>query len=246
MGFMISDVTMSPFSVSIATDSTADIEVADRRAEKTTSRPSSITESARRRLSAAPAWEHKLNEKHLGKVPSQSQTVRFFDRSRQTRRVLLDCLWMWSGTALICAALAALLWYFVSITDGATRVQKYVFNTISNGLLLLLGIAFAAQFKQYCEMMRWRFLASPYWTLDEFDEVLDCDSWRSASRLITRKRDKGWVPAQHQVVAGAWVFTFTVFNIVSAALGLTYSLENADSGAHLTKGRWNSPHLPTF
>lgn len=115
-------------------------------------------------------------------------------------------------------------------------MQKYVFNTISNGLLLVLGIAFAAQFKQYCEMMRWRFLASSYWTLDEFDEVLGCDSWRSAIRLIARKRNKSWLPAKSQVVAAAWVLTFVIFNIIIAALGLTYSLENADSGAHLTWG----------
>lgn len=203
---------------------------------KPVSRPSGSSETPMKRLSAAPAWEHKLSEKHLHQAPSPSQTVRYFDRGRQTRRVLIDCLWMWSGTALICAGLAILLWYYQSIQNGATRWQKYTFNTVSNGLLLLLGIAFAAQFKQYCEMMRWRFLASSYWTLDELDEVLGCDSWRSAIRLIARKRRKGWLPGKSQVVAAVWVLTFVVFNVVSAALGLTYALEDAETGAHLSWG----------
>ena len=183
-----------------------------------------------RRLSGAPAWEHRLSEKHLEKAPSTSKTVRYFDRSRQNRRVFLDCLWMWFGTAVICAGIAVVLAVSQhrSMINGLSSWEKYTFNTLINGLLLILGIAFAAQFKQYCEMMRWRFLASSYRSLDEFDEVMGCDSWRSAIRLIYKRSKKSWYPNKSQVLAVTWVLIFSIFNVFAALLGLTYGLDPAE------------------
>lgn len=68
-------------------------------------------------ISEAP-YTHKLTEKHLRNVPSNSNTVRFFDRKRQTRRVFLDCFYMWLGTAVICGALGGVIAGFSSIKDG--------------------------------------------------------------------------------------------------------------------------------
>lgn len=143
---------------------------------------------------------------------------------------------MWLGTALICAGIAAVLLFFQSIKGGLSKWQKYVFNTLINGLLLILGIAFAAQFKQYCEMMRWRFLASSYRSLDEFDEVMGCDSWRSAIRLIYKRSKKSWYPNKSQVLAVAWVLIFSAFNVLAAFLGLTYGLDPSDTVRHLSPG----------
>lgn len=192
-----------------------------------------------RRVSGGPAWEHKLSDKHLEKAPSTSKTVRYFDRSRQNRRVFLDCLWMWLGTALICAGIAAVLAtsQHISSKNGLLAWQRSLFNTLINGLLLILGIAFAAQFKQYCEMMRWRFLTSSYRTLDEFDEVMSCDSWRSAIRLIYKRSKKSWYPNKSQVLAVAWVLIFSAFNIFAAALGLTYALEPSEVIVHTSPGK---------
>lgn len=197
-------------------------------------------------MSGGPAWEHKLSDKYLEKAPSTSKTVRYFDRSRQNRRVFLDCLWMWFGTALICAGLAAVLAVFehISRDPGLSSWERYLFNTLINGLLLILGVAFAAQFKQYCEMMRWRFLTSSYRSLDEFDEVMGCDSWRSAIRLIFKRSKKTWYPNKSQLLAAAWVLIFSAFNVFAALLGLTYALEPSQDLAYSTPGErfplaWN-------
>lgn len=210
---------------------------ANNEAAKTSSRLSAG--EAWRRVSGGPAWEHKLSDKHLEKAPSTSQTVRYFDRSRQNRRVFLDCLWMWFGTALICAGIAAVLAIsqHVSSKNGLSSWQRPLFNTMINGLLLILGIAFAAQFKQYCEMMRWRFLTASYRTLDEFDEVLGCDSWRSAIKLIYKGSKKSWYPNKSQVLALAWVLFFSAFNILAAALGLTYGLEPSEDFVRTSPGK---------
>lgn len=47
-----------------------------------------------------------------------TDTTRYFDRGRQTRRVFLDCFKMWLVTAVICAGLAGTLAGFSSFETG--------------------------------------------------------------------------------------------------------------------------------
>lgn len=99
-----------------------------------------------------PAWEHHL-PRTQAKTASDSSTTRFFNRSRRTRRVLIDCFITWTGTALTCAGLAGVMIHDSS-REQITQTEKYRFNATITGLSILLGLSFAAQFKQYCEMLR--------------------------------------------------------------------------------------------
>ncbi|EXJ54188.1 hypothetical protein A1O7_09525 [Cladophialophora yegresii CBS 114405] len=182
-------------------------------------------------------WEHQLNEKHIRAAPKTTETVRYFDPRRQTRRVFLDCLFMWFWTVGICAALAGTMYGFSTIVTGLTRRQKYVYNALITGLSIVLGLAFAAQFKQYAEMMRWRFLASQYRKIQDFEDVLGCDSYRSALRVMWRGHRRGtWYPSKAQVLATFWILVFVVFNVCTALLGLTYSIDVSDIYVHLSHG----------
>lgn len=179
---------------------------------------------------AASPWEHKLNEKHFKGVPPTTDTVRYFDRGRQTRRVFLDCLVLWAATAIICGALACAMYGFSRITSGLTQFQKYGYNALVTGLSILLGFSFAAQFGQFAEMMRWRFLASEYRTLQDFELVLGCDSYRNTLRIMFGAGRKGkWYPSKTQVVACLWFLVFIGFNVCAALLGLTYSIDVSES-----------------
>lgn len=182
------------------------------------------------------AWEHKLNEKRVRNVPTETETTRYFDRSRQTRRVFWSCFAMWLITAGICGALAGTIGGFSSL-DIISQQQKYAYNALVTGLSILLGLAFAAQFKQYCEMMRWRFLASSYRTIDDFEEVLGCDSWRSTLKLIFINRKKGqYYPTKAQLLALFWLIMFIAFNVFAALLGLTYSIDVSDVWVSISEG----------
>ncbi|KIW26001.1 uncharacterized protein PV07_09132 [Cladophialophora immunda] len=193
---------------------------------------------------ASSPWEHKLNEKHLRDVPTDTETVRYFDPRRQTRRVLIDCLMMWLWTAGICGALAGTMYGFSTIKLGLSQTQKYVYNAMITGLSIVLGLAFAAQFKQYAEMMRWRFLASQYRTIQDFEDVLGCDSYRSTLRIMWSGRRPGtWYPSKAQVVAAIWLLIFVVFNTVAALLGLTYSIDVSDEFVSVGTGLVNVANL---
>lgn len=137
---------------------------------------------------------------------------------------------MWFGTALICGGLAGAMYGFSRITSGMSQFQKYGYNALVTGLSILLGLAFAAQFKQYAEMMRWRFLASEYRSLQDFELVLGCDSYRNTlSLMFGGGRKSTWYPSKTQVIACLWFLVFVVFNVCAALLGLTYSIDVSDS-----------------
>lgn len=144
---------------------------------------------------------------------------------------------MWFGTFFICGALAGTMYGFAKIDSGMSRFQKYGYNALVTGLSILLGLAFAAQFKQYAEMMRWRFLASEYRTLQDFELVLGCDSYRNTLSLMFGGNTKGtWYPSKTQVLACVWFIIFVLFNVCTALLGLTYSIDVSETAVAYTPG----------
>jgi hypothetical protein len=195
------------------------------------------TGSSLKQLRSNP-YEHELDQKHTASAaPSKdADTIRYFSHKRQAYRVFISCFRIWLWTVLACALLAGTLAGFASFYF-LRRQLRYTFNALVTLLSVLLGLAFAAQFKRFAEMMRWRILASQYRTIEEFEEVLGVDSWRSVYRLMIRGRKKGsWWPTSLQVLAFFWLALFIAFNVCTALLGLTYSFEVSDSWVLLDRG----------
>lgn len=188
-------------------------------------------------LTPSGPWEHKLSDKYMGDVPTSSDTVRYFNRRRQARRVFLDCLIIWCATALVCAALAGAMYGFSTVVTGMSQWQKYGYNAIVTGCSITLGLAFAAQFNQYAEMMRWRFLAAQYRNLRDFELVLGCSSYRNTLQIAFRGWRPGtWYPTKQQIVALCWFSIFVIFNVFVALIGLTYSIDVSDKFVHTVAG----------
>ncbi|RMZ81285.1 hypothetical protein DV737_g2559, partial [Chaetothyriales sp. CBS 132003] len=207
----------------------------DQRKGSSASRKSSIFRSP---------WEHEMKEKHLHHVPTSSDTIRYFDRARQTCRVFLECLYLWFGTVVVCTGIFGVLYGFSTFRFGLSQTHKYTLNALITGLSILLGLAFAAQFKQYAEMMRWRFLSARYRTLGHFEDVLDCDSYRSTLRIIfTHHRPGSWLPTKEQVFAALWFLVFVTFNVFAALIGLTYSIDVSVDYVRLVPGNVSVANL---
>ncbi|KIV95223.1 hypothetical protein PV10_02901 [Exophiala mesophila] len=195
-------------------------------------------------LTPSGPWEHKLTDKYLGDVPSSSNTVRYFNRRRQARRVFIDCLIIWCVTAFICAVLASTMYGFSTITRGITQWQKYGYNALVTGCSISLGLAFAAQFNQYAEMMRWRFLAAQYRNMRDFELVLGCSSYRNTLQIAFRGWRPGtWYPTKQQIVALCWFSVFVTFNVFVALIGLTYSIDVSNQFMHLVAGEMDVANL---
>ena len=91
-------------------------------------------------------------------------------------------------------------------------------------------------FKQHAKLIRWRFLASTYRKLDEFEDVLGCDSWASTIRLMFRGREGQWYPTKYQLLASTWLLMYIIFNIVAGLIGLTMSIDLSDTEVMLQAG----------
>ncbi|OQU98476.1 hypothetical protein CLAIMM_04261 [Cladophialophora immunda] len=184
---------------------------------------------------AAP-WEHGLPEKYGSSLPP-SNTVRYFDYRRQRRRLFINSSFQWLITALICAAMAGCLYGFSTIITGLSATRKQVFNALVTGLSLCLGLNLASSLSGYAQMMRWRFLASGYRTLQDFELVMNCDSQSKVFRLIWAGRTRGRrLPNKTQVLAVVWLLINIAVQIFTALLGLTYSIDVSSEFVRLTFG----------
>ncbi|OAP60881.1 hypothetical protein AYL99_05883 [Fonsecaea erecta] len=184
---------------------------------------------------AAP-WEHTLPEKYGANEPPSS-TVRYFDYRRQRRRLFLNSSFQWLITAILCAAMGGCLYGFSTVADGLSSTRKQVFNALMTGLSLCLGLNLASSLSGYALMMRWRFLASGYRTLQDFELVMNCDSQSTVFRLIWAGRTRGTrLPNKTQVLAVVWLAINIAVQIFTALLGLTYSVDVSSDTVHLAVG----------
>lgn len=185
---------------------------------------------------AAP-WDHEYSEKP-GVAPPPSDTVRYFEPHRQRRRLFVNSSFQWLMTAVICAGLAAVLYGFTTIDIGVTSTMKHVFNALVTGLSICLGLNLASSLKGYAQMMRWRFLASSYRSLQDFELVMNCDSQTKTFRLLWAGRTpKQWYPNKTQLMALLSITVNLALQVFTALLGLTYSIDLSTEFVRLTYGK---------
>ena len=169
----------------------------------------------------------------IGPAPFNN-TVRHFCHRRQRRRLFVNSSFQFIITLILCAALAGALYGFSTYITGMTDPIKKGFNALITGLSILLGLNLASSLKSYAQMMRWRFLASEYRTLQDFELVMQCESQEKVFRLLWAGRTRGqWWPNTVQVLAFFWILVNVALQIVTALLGLTYSINISDTHTHL-------------
>ena len=184
---------------------------------------------------AAP-WNHELSEKQ-GTPPPLSDSIRYFDYQRQRRRLFINSSFQWFVTAFICASLAGCLYGFSTIRTGLSSTGKSLFNALVTGLSISLGLNLASSLRGYAQLMRWRFLASGYRTLQDFELVMNCDSQSKVFRLIWAGRTRGsQLPNKTQMLAVLWLFINVALQVFTALLGLTYSTDLSPDWVSLSYG----------
>ncbi|KIX04649.1 uncharacterized protein Z518_05519 [Rhinocladiella mackenziei CBS 650.93] len=186
--------------------------------------------------SVAAPWEHELSEKQGAAAPPSS-SARYFDYRRQRRRLFVNSSFQFLVTAIICAGLAGCLYGFSTMVTGLSPNIKHLFNALITGLSLCLGLNLASSLKGYAQLMRWRFLASGYRTLQDFELVMNCDSQSNVFRLIWAGRTRGrWYPNKTQILAFTWLLISVALQIFTALLGLTYSIDVSSEFVRLAYG----------
>ena len=187
---------------------------------------------------AAP-WEHARPQTEKSGQGSQyiSTTEREFDHRRQRRRLFVNSSFRLLTTAFLCCVLAGVLYGFSTIRTGLSQPQKKGFNALVTGLSIIVGLNLSSSLKGYAQMMRWRFLAAGYRSLQDFELVMQCESQQAVVRLLWAGRTRGkMLPNKTQLLAFTWLMINVALQIITALLGLTYSIDISDNFVSTRKG----------
>jgi hypothetical protein len=141
-------------------------------------------------------------------------------------------------TVALSAALFGVLHGYSHIDTGLTTNSKRVYNALVTGFSLSLGLNIASSLTSYAQMMRWRFLASNYRTLQDFELVMNCDSQSKVFRLLWAGRTRGrWYPNKVQILSFTWLALNIGIQVFLALLGLTYSIDISDEWVIVNYGQ---------
>lgn len=172
---------------------------------------------------AAP-WQH---EKVDSQAASRMNTVRYFDRNKQWWRLFTNGLIQWFMTLSIVAMICVALWGFQKVAP-MEQWLRYTFNAVITLLSLCLGLAIVTALRSYAKLLSWRFLASEYRDLQDFELVMNCESQSKVLKLLWAGRTPGkfWLN-RTQILCIISLSLVIGLQIIIALMGLTYSIESS-------------------
>jgi len=181
---------------------------------------------------AAP-WQH---EKPESLDPSKANTVRTFDRRNQRQRVFVNGILQWLVTVGVVLCQFAALYGF-SQPHTLSRGEKYTFNAITTMLSLCLGLAITTALRSYAKLLSWRFLASGYRDLQDFETIMQCDSQSKVLKLLVSARTPGrfWIN-KTQFLCLVSIVLVIGLQVSIGLLGLCYDIGTSDY-LQLTPGK---------
>ncbi|KAK5937726.1 hypothetical protein PMZ80_009855 [Knufia obscura] len=173
---------------------------------------------------AAP-WQHEIPESSQS---LRADTVRKFDRRKQWQRLFVNSILQWFVTVGIVLCQFGTLYGF-SQPLTLSRAEKYTFNALTILLSLCLGLAITTALRAYAKILSWRFLASGYRNLQDFELVMNCDSQSKVLKLFFAGRTPGRFGINKtQLLCVVSIALVVGLQITIGLLGLCYSIETSE------------------
>ncbi|KAH8650629.1 hypothetical protein BGZ60DRAFT_498422 [Tricladium varicosporioides] len=159
---------------------------------------------------------------------------------RQLRHILFTSLGRWVVTLLLCAGYIGAVLYYRG-RGAQDEMHKKVFNTITTGISISMGLNIASAFKDMSLNMRWPILHMRKRSLEEVDHFLHADSLLKLSHLALMSRTP-------LVILGAlsWLFINILAQAGIAMLSLTYSWDAATDGVLFHNGNVSIADMAHF
>jgi hypothetical protein len=150
-------------------------------------------------------------------------------------------------TTLICVLLGVTIYSFDTLDHGMTTSERRGFNTVVIALSMTLSLILFHSLEWCAQVIRWRILASRFYTPREFNLVYDCDRKLSNLRLLWVARTPGrrW-PNKIQLLVAFYLFISIALLVDTALLGLTYSVEVSSDYKMTKKGTISVANLTTI
>ena len=176
---------------------------------------------------------HNLIEKN----PSASGTTREYRHHKQRKRLLRLTIGEWVNSLLLCLTYFGILWAY-SKMDFIDKRQRRIFNSLTTGNSLLLGVNLAASLRSYAKLLRWRMLAKTHRPLETFDLVMGCDSLINVLKLLRKAKNtkNKWLPSRTQLLCLFWLLIHLAITVLVGIIGLNYGLETSTDYVIFEKG----------
>ncbi|KAK5051425.1 hypothetical protein LTR84_003077 [Exophiala bonariae] len=196
-------------------------------------RHSSLSVFAQRFHGSVDPSLHSLIEKD----GSTHKTSREYRYNKQRKRLLRLTIGEWFNSLLLCITYFGILWAY-SKMELIDKPQRRIFNSLTTGNSLLLGVNLAASLRSYAKLLRWRMLAMSYRPLETFDLVMGCDSLINVISLLRKAKNSRnkWLPSRTQLLCLLWLLIHLAITILVGIIGLNYNLETSTDYVVLTKG----------
>jgi hypothetical protein len=177
--------------------------------------------------------QHQL----LMKEKTSESTSRQYLYKTQRNRLLRLTVGEWLNTLVLCVAYFGILYaYSKKLTISVP--QRRVFNALTTGVSLLLGVNLAASLRSYAKLVRWRMLAASYRPLETFDLVMGCDSLVNVLKLLLKAKNsqRKYLPSKTQVYCFLWLLVHLAVTILVGIIGLNYNLDTSQDYVLLKTG----------
>ncbi|TGO13716.1 hypothetical protein BTUL_0064g00160 [Botrytis tulipae] len=211
-----------------------------------TFRPSPPTQTSSSNLShsnsAATLLPHEQNyshfESHFHKPEQSYTTVPYKPKTgKQFWHILLKSLARWLITLVLCIAylLALRVW---NKKGTVTEASKRIFNAITTGISIALGINIATSLKDMALNARWAILHARKRNLYELDLTLHADSLMDLGKLaFVSKRPMVFI------MAISWLIFNLFVQAAIAAISLTYGFDTSTESYLFTPGNVMVPDM---
>ncbi|KAK6383120.1 hypothetical protein LTS17_003790 [Exophiala oligosperma] len=164
----------------------------------------------------------------LEKDSSGKGTSREYCRKTQRHRLLRLTIGEWFNTVVLCVMYFGIL-YGYSRQTAITVPQRRIFNALTTGVSLLLGVNLAASLRSYAKLLRWRILAACYRPLETFDLVMGCDSLLNCFKLVFKAKNHRYkyLPSRTQIFCVLWLLVHLAVTVLVGIIGLNYNLDTS-------------------
>ena len=177
--------------------------------------------------------DHMLEARQFSKFDPNKQTFKIFQSQIPHLVLTLLLLGGYSATLLTCQA-----------KQPVDRGYKRVFEAVSTGLILGLGLNFFEAFKDLAKVARWRILSSRFVELRKVVLILGAESLTKVFRLMTLSSPK----SPEFRVSIIWLLVNLGAQVLVAVLPFFASLKSGhdSTGVSISQGSVSVPKLDCF
>ncbi|TQS34939.1 hypothetical protein Golomagni_04658 [Golovinomyces magnicellulatus] len=162
------------------------------------------------------------------------------ENSTEPRKVLSSGLERWLLTFSLCIAYTVVVRHWAT-KSAVSSFDKRVFNSITTGISIALGLNISSAFKDIAQTLRWPLLNLGHQNLKELEMLLQFESLTSDTRLIFFSRR----PIL-KLGSIAWVLFNILIQVGLAMLSLTYNFDTDQTTVQLKPGISAVPKMDYF